>query len=179
MKPLVRSSQPSGARMAVSAVTSRVAAGVGPDERVGDAGQEGQQDLVGPVGDLEARITENPVIVPVQVGDAVLEDVLRCGRVPGIGRRQRVQVIQLPEEADLVQVPPPRLRLSLQIVEDVPAGDRGDLAGLARRRGRGLLGKCATQPGWHRALTPAQTGRAAHVSDQPQAGLLLRWPARR
>jgi hypothetical protein len=90
---------------------------------VGHAGQKVQQDLIGPVGELEARITENPVVVPVQVGDAVPEDVLRCGGVPGIGRRQRIQVVKLSEETDLVQAPPPRLWLSLQVVEDVPAGD--------------------------------------------------------
>ena len=106
--------------------------GVGLDQGVGHLGQEVQQHLVGPVGELEPRIVENPVVVPVEVGDAVPGDVL-CGcRVAGIGRRQRVQVVELPEEAGLAQAPPPRPCLSPQEVEDVPAGDRGDLPGLAR-----------------------------------------------
>jgi hypothetical protein len=42
------------------------------------------------------------------------EDVLRRGRVTGIGRRQRVQVVEPLEKTDLVQAPPRRLWLSLQ-----------------------------------------------------------------
>ena len=144
MNPPVRSSQPSGAsRLFRAGDQPGGLLGVGLDQRVRHLGQEVQQHLVGPVGELEPRIVENPVVVPVEVGDAVPDDVLRGGRVAGIGRRQRVQVVELPEEAGLAQAPPPRPCLCPQEVEDVPAGDRGDLAGLARCLGRdGAGGLC-------------------------------------
>jgi hypothetical protein len=42
---------------------------------------------------MKPRIFENPVVIPVDVGDAVPGDVLGGGGVAGIGRRQRIQVV--------------------------------------------------------------------------------------
>ena len=38
-------------------------------------------------------------------------DVLPGGDVTGISRRERVKVVKMVEEADLIEPPPPRLRL--------------------------------------------------------------------
>lgn len=120
---------------------SRGLLGVWLDQWVGHLRQEGQQHLVGSVGELEPRIIENPVVVPVEVGHAVTGDVLRRRGVPGIGRRERVQIVELIEEAGLAQAPPPRSRPCPQEIEDVSAADRRDLTGLARCRS-GASGQC-------------------------------------
>jgi hypothetical protein len=67
---------------------------------------------------------------PVQVGDAVLDDVLArrgelCG--PGICGRQRVEVVEAPGEPDFVEHPVPG-RCGQALHESAP-GDVGDAAG--------------------------------------------------
>ena len=114
---------------------------VGLDQRVGHEGQEVEQYVVRPVGELKPRVAENPVVVPVEVGDAVPHDVLPGRGVPGVSRPERVQVVKLAEELGLVQPTPPRTFLRPQEVEDVPPGDRGDVAGLAGCLGRGSTGE--------------------------------------
>jgi hypothetical protein len=69
---------------------------------MGHEDQEVQQHLVRPVGELEPLVTENPVVVPVEVGNAVPHDVLPGRGMPGVSRRESVQVIKPEEELGLV-----------------------------------------------------------------------------
>ena len=90
-------------------------------------GEEVEQHLVRPVGELEPRVGEDPGVVPVVIGKPVPADVLPGGGVAAVSRRQRVKVVKMIKEADVIEPSPPRLRLVSQEVEEVPAGYRGDL----------------------------------------------------
>lgn len=59
--------------------------GVRLNQRVCHPGEEVKQHLVGSVGELKARVVEDPSIVPVEVGDPVPDDVLSGGGMAGIG----------------------------------------------------------------------------------------------
>ncbi len=164
MNPLVCSSQPSGRQQCVHGGYQQCGpVGVGLDQRVGHLGEEVQQNLVRPVGELEPWIVENPVVVPVEVGDTVPDDVLSCGRVARIGRRQRVQVVELPQGAGLAQAPPPRPRLCPQEIEDVPPSDCGDRAGL----GRGGAGRRLCHRNRMASGTDTRTGESAGPHAMP------------
>ena len=144
---------------------------VGLDQRVGHERQEVQQHLVRPVGELEPLVTENPVVVPVEVGDAVPHDVLPGRIMPGVSRGERVQVVKLAEELGLVQPPPPRtfllrrrsktsLRVTGVMLRDWP----GALAGA-------VPGSEAIRPGWHPAptLVPPNKPPVPDTNNRPAA----------
>ena len=101
--------------------------GVRLDHRVRHVGEEVEQHLVRPVGELEPRVAEDPGVVPVVIGKPVPADVFPGGDVAAISRRQRVKVVEMIKEGDLIEPSPPRVRLVSQEVEEVPAGYRGNL----------------------------------------------------
>jgi hypothetical protein len=82
-------------------------------------GEEREQHLVGPVRELEARVGEDPVVVPVEVVDPVLPDVAARRLEPVVSGRQRLEVVDPCEEVDLVESSPPRAAFGADVVEDL------------------------------------------------------------
>jgi CxxC motif-containing protein (DUF1111 family) len=72
--------------------------------------QEGEQDLVRSVAEPQPRVLEDPVVEQVVVVDPVLLDVGADSRELAVLGRRSVQVVEVLQERDLVQFPPPGAR---------------------------------------------------------------------
>lgn len=146
--------------------------------------QEGDDTLVASAAQVEARVIENPVVIPVAVGNAMLVNVF--GRIVEaiVGRGHRMQIRPDPgKEGHLFQAPGPVDVLSDQEVKDVATGDGRDrlplettphclfrVAATIAREDRAVCGASV--------FYPAHNGLDAPALDQPAVGkadLYLQW----
>jgi hypothetical protein len=124
--------------------------GIRADDRMSHLAKELQELVIWAMHEIEAAIREDPVVLPVPVIDAVLEDV--AGGVPKSAVRG-AHAAQIPDpfqEGNLFKAAVPGNSLHREVVKDVSARELRD----------GLLsGRCAHIPNLRRRGTPSESVR--------------------
>ena len=89
--------------------------------------EEGEQVGIVAAQDIEARIMEDPVVIPVvAVIHPVLPDVASCVREPRVGRRELRKVIEPPEKRRLLECTSPGHPLGADGVTQIASSATGN-----------------------------------------------------